>query len=413
MMATKPKSGRSPAGLLDFAAQAKSALFGGAKDTPAPRSMPDPRYKMLSQLTPAKLEQINKMVDDVTAAENVNILRDPAELAKVVAQFENLPQMQRSRELSEMDRELLLRRADRKASPDYLTPLKEFANMSYGTKFDIQPKEEPSILQDAAGYSAAQRRQAGGDIDSLAKIFQTGSMGKLTTTKGSEFGETYTAEDPEKKKDKFNEEHSKSLEKVWDVFKDSAEKDLGAIQSIQDSIPVFQTATEDLKRSQIGLLKRKIIVSSGDTRPSDKDVDAFGGDTRLLKAAQRFHAEVIKGETIPEDWQQLTPILEGLSKVVAKRMIERVEGHTRAAQYAHPNLRGENPKRLSNFFYERMAIDPRSLYTQASVGFRESVNPDLMRTPKAELNKKPKTGLPPEKQKRLEELRKKYKGQQR
>jgi hypothetical protein len=232
-MAAKPRSGRTPAGLLDFVDQAKKSIFGAVKDTPAPRSMPDPRYKMLSQLTPAKLEQINKMVDDVTAAENVNILRDPAELAKVVAQFENLPQMQRSRELSEMDRELLLRRADRKASPDYLTPLKEFANMSYGTKFDIQPKEEPAILQDAAGYSAAQRRQAGSDIDSLAKIFQTGSMGKLTTTKGGEFGETYTAEDPEKKKkDSMISEGQNPITQFEEKFSKRAEPHVAAASGL-------------------------------------------------------------------------------------------------------------------------------------------------------------------------------------
>jgi len=232
MMAAKPKSGRSPAGLLDFAAQAKSALFGGAKDTPAPRPMPSPMFNPKS-LSPSELEQLSKQISGVTAAENVNILRDPAELAKVVAQFENLPQMQRSGELSEMDRELLLRRADRKASPDYLTPLKEFANMSYGTKFDIQPKEEPSILQDAAGYSAAQRRQAGGDIDSLAKIFQTGSMGKLTTTKEDTASESYKAEDPEKKKkDSMISEGQNPITQLDEKFHKRAEPHITAASGL-------------------------------------------------------------------------------------------------------------------------------------------------------------------------------------
>jgi ABC-type methionine transport system ATPase subunit len=47
----------------------------------------------------------------------------------------------------------------------------------------------------------------------------------------------------------------------------------------------------------------------------------------------------VKGQTIKEDWQQLTPILDGISKVMAKRMMKRIGGHADVAVRQHPELK--------------------------------------------------------------------------
>lgn len=140
------------------------------------------------------------------------------------------------------------------------------------------------------------------------------------------------------------------MEKVWQEASKSLKKDLEALQSGRDSRELVMQGTS------VGdeILKRKLIQLSGDVKPSDKDVGAFGGNKTLLeRAKQWYETNFNTGAFSDLNRSDLIKIIDGLDTLNKQRVREKLNGHARAAPKFQPSLSHLPTEYIANALYER------------------------------------------------------------
>ncbi len=174
-------------------------------------------------------------------------------------------------------------------------------------------------------------------------------------------------------------------DRLWNSFKDnrSAGKAIMAVQAIPDSITLLEQGASTTDE----MLKRALLNLVGDTRPSDRDVGAFGGDKRLLERAKQVYDSVIAtGSFTENNREQLRKLIIGMSQVATRRFSDVAKGYSRAAKNRIA-FQGVPEDQVLNFLYSQAGFDPGTLPKTA-----EKVGGKDYKSERVQTNKDKRTG---------------------
>lgn len=142
-----------------------------------------------------------------------------------------------------------------------------------------------------------------------------------------------------------------ALEKAWGVF----DKDKDVVKA-RDAVGSAGDARALLAQGYgpaDEILKKKLITLSGDSKPSDKDVEAIGGDRRLVERFKQYVNYLFgSGSFTDLNVQEMGKLINGLERVSRQRLEGKLEGHARAAKTSQ----GLDPKVVKPFLMDRLSL---------------------------------------------------------
>lgn len=298
---------------------------------------------------------------DQKRATTRNIYADPSDLEKMRLAQESDPYLQ-SQISGEKRLENLL--AMELAMPAdtgsaILRPLAALADSETGSKLmaGLPVTEAPHArnqrLMTMAEKLQDNRRDIASKAAESARNLKTGTvmdllLAQLTDKKGATAGGggNGTTKNPQV---------NNAYEKIWDQF--AKDKVAGKALTQLQFVPDAQAMLTNQNSISDEMLKRALLNLAHDTRPSDRDVQAFGGDRRVLNRAQQAWDWAFgTGSFTPLNRTEIEAIIGGFTRVAKQRFVQSAKTNSRAGKRAHPELPSESE--IEKFIYDRAGYTP-------------------------------------------------------
>ncbi len=147
-------------------------------------------------------------------------------------------------------------------------------------------------------------------------------------------------------------------ERIWSSFKD--DKVAGKYITALNALPAAKVLLAQGTAPAFEMLKRQLLQMGGDTRPSDKDVGAFGGNRTLLNKAQQAWDWAFNqnGRISDISSEELAAILDGFGQVAGSRMMEMAPRYIDGVRPAYPDV---NPQDALQFIQTKLTMPQAEL----------------------------------------------------
>jgi hypothetical protein len=209
----------------------------------------------------------------------------------------------------------------------------------------------------------------GNTIVELVKLMQ--KNGQIAQTGSSDKSTEINPDAIKLKASARNPQVNNAYEKVWDQFSKQNKSTLEGFQAIPQAQEMLKLNTSP----STGVLKRMILKLAGDSRFSDQDVQAFGGDPTLIeKANQAVETAAGSGGFSAANQAQMKALINGMVRVAKKRYDEQVKGHIDSALIAHKEL---DPADMQDFFYGRSGMTKEKLAAMSRDATPKGTGPKL------------------------------------
>lgn len=169
-----------------------------------------------------------------------------------------------------------------------------------------------------------------------------------------------------------NPQVNNPMEKLWTEFKRVAQPEMDALSAGKQARELLNQGSTTADQ----MVKRQLIRLAGDQRPSNEDVRAFGGDSRLLERAQQFYDSLFgSGTFTPSNREELNAILNGMERIAQGRFEEKLHGHASAAYQFQPTLRDKSVDEIAAALKSRsMGITPAQPSGKAGAGAKKAAD---------------------------------------
>lgn len=154
-----------------------------------------------------------------------------------------------------------------------------------------------------------------------------------------------------------------AYDRVWTRFKDDrvAGKVLHQLQFVDNSVKLL----ENKNSISDEMLKRLMLNLVGDTRPSDRDVQAFGGDRRLMERVQQAYDLAISSGTFSTtNRKHLLDTIEAVAGSAKDRFKKLVKNAALAGKQSNRAFANTNPAELEKFLLTQAGYNDADLVSQ-------------------------------------------------
>jgi len=154
------------------------------------------------------------------------------------------------------------------------------------------------------------------------------------------------------------------LEKTWAVFEKQSAPQIKAVDASQEARGLLAQGYGPADE----ILKRKLIVASGDSKPSDKDLQSFSGDKRIVERMKQYINYAFgTGSFTDLNREEMSALIDGLEKSARARLAAKVSGHAASAKAAH----GIDPNTATKFINDRLSLPKEAAPVKAPPSFME------------------------------------------
>jgi len=139
-------------------------------------------------------------------------------------------------------------------------------------------------------------------------------------------------------------------------FKKSSKVNIEGLRAVSG----FKASAQANTTIAVETLKRQLLRMSGDTRPSDRDIAAFGGSKEFTTRITQFWDAALKGKGFAARNQaEVQQLADALAQIAAGGLKKSIEGHSRNASRLLPL--GTSEAEAQEHLYNSVGMSPKEI----------------------------------------------------
>lgn len=276
-------------------------------------------------------------------------------VAEVLASIRGIPELQAQDAGSRHMAEMLQAEMAQPVQADILRPLAALTDSVTGSNLSqAMPKAESGsdrrlkLLALADKIQDNKRDMAKSTLEAVGKLKSGTDTLTLLSQMGFKFGGKSADTELKKGAGATKPQVNNPMEKTWTEFGKANKDLLESLSGGQSARSLMETGTP------IGdqMLRRKMIILSGDKRPSNEDVKQSAGDPRVEQILNQWYASRFDTGVLTNlNRDSIDKVLTAMERLGRKRLHTTVEGFSKSAPKFHPEL---NPSTVRAGLMERL-----------------------------------------------------------